>query len=91
VDVSVDVRGNAKGDFDLHVWCDCTSKSTDLAQLQVACGTDPGGYHELLAQSVEPLILGAACDYPDPGTYVLKSLVLRDGVADEDRIAINAD
>ncbi len=91
VDLTVDVRGNASGPMDVYVWCDCTATTTNVANAQSLCGTTPGEYYELLGQTVEPIVGIDACDYPTVGTYVVKVIVEREGLAREDRNAVNVD
>jgi hypothetical protein len=91
VDLGADVRGSAEGPIDYHFWCDCTASTGDLAAALAACGSDPDQYTAVLATNDDPLLLADACDYESVGTYIVKVLVEREGVADEDRIALNVD
>ena len=91
VDVTVDVRGNASGPMDVHLWCDCNVTGTDVSATQAACGTGSGDYHAFLGATSEPLTVAGACDYPTVGTYVPKVIVEREGLLREDRIAVNVD
>ena len=90
-DITVDVRGSAVGPMDIHLWCDCNLNGFDVTTTQASCGTTPGEYYEFLGLTSEPLVVTDACDYPTLGTYVPKVIVEREGVASEDRIAVNVD
>jgi hypothetical protein len=91
VDLTADVRGSATGPIDYYFWCDCLDNTKDVATAQANCGTTPGEYYEVLGSTQDPMTIAGACSYPDVGTYYPKVLVLREGSAREDRIALNAD
>jgi hypothetical protein len=91
VDLGADVRGSAQGPIDYHFWCDCVDSTGDLTAALAACGSDPDQYHAVLATNDDPLLLVDACRYGSAGTYIPKVLVEREGVADEDRIALNVE
>jgi hypothetical protein len=85
------VRGSADGPIDYHLWCDCSDDTRDVAEAQAVCGVAPGEYHAVAASPDELLSVPAACDYAMVGTYYPKVLVEREGLAAEDRIAVNVD
>lgn len=91
VDLGGDVRGSATGTIDYHFWCDCAASTKDLAAAQAACGTSPGQYTAVLASNDDPLLVVDACQYSSTGTYIVKVIAEREGVADEDRFALNVD
>lgn len=91
VTISVEVRGNATGPIDYHVWCDCNQTTLDLELALDRCGAEPGAYHAVLGSEETRLVLPDACDYPEVGTYVPKVLAVREGVTREDRISVNVD
>jgi hypothetical protein len=91
VDLGADARGSARGPIDYHFWCDCADSTEDLAAALAACGSDLHQYHAVLATNDDPLLLADACHYDSVGTYIPKVLIEREGVADEDRIALNVE
>ena len=90
VPLPIEVRGSAAGPIDYYAWCDCDDATTDVAAAQARCGTAPGTYYERLGQSFERTVFFSACDYTEPGISFAKVIARRDGVAGEDRIAVDA-
>jgi hypothetical protein len=91
VDLGVEISGGTEGPIDVYAWCDCVRNTEDPAEAQAECGTDPGQYYEVLGTEQEAILFPAACDYTAAGTYHPKTIVVRGGDADEDRIALFVD